>query len=159
MADKGRYKNNLHHAYEYLKKNTELSEASIRGLLGNLMEESTDALNPAAVNASEGAYGIAQWRLDRLDSLRKKTNWNTLEGQLEFLVEELQTPRFKKVYEKLKTETNVAKATKIVMNDYEVAAPDSYSRRLNNSYYDGVDFVGQKALSDEEMAALDFVEK
>jgi hypothetical protein len=47
--------------------------------LGNLYQEST--FNPLALNASEGAFGIAQWRLDRLTNLQNYAASNGLNYQ------------------------------------------------------------------------------
>ena len=53
---------------------------------GNLQQESR--IDPNALN-SIGAYGIAQWLGGRRTNLEKKPNYSTIEGQLEYLWEEL----------------------------------------------------------------------
>ena len=53
---------------------------------GNLQQESR--IDPSALN-SIGAYGIAQWLGGRRTNLEKKPNYSTIEGQLEYLWEEL----------------------------------------------------------------------
>lgn len=55
-------------------------------IAGNLQQESN--INPAALN-SIGAYGIAQWLNGRRTNLEQKPNYSTIEGQLDFLWEEL----------------------------------------------------------------------
>ena len=53
---------------------------------GNLQQESR--IDPSALN-SIGAFGIAQWLGGRRTNLEKKPNYSTIEGQLEYLWEEL----------------------------------------------------------------------
>ncbi len=55
-------------------------------IAGNLQQESR--IDPNALN-SIGAYGIAQWLGGRRTNLEKKPNYSTIEGQLEYLWEEL----------------------------------------------------------------------
>ena len=68
------------------------------GMIGCLQVESTTALNPKAFNSSgggQGAYGIAQWRGERQQSLRNFANQNAngevdrIEVQLAYIVKEL----------------------------------------------------------------------
>jgi hypothetical protein len=49
--------------------NKGLTPEQAAGIVGNLMQESR--LKSDAYNAKEGAYGIAQWRNDRLDGLKQ----------------------------------------------------------------------------------------
>ncbi len=69
-----------------------LTEAQARGITAGIMAESRGdptAFNPAG--GGKGAYGIGQWRGDRLDKLRQRYGTDTpnLAQQIEFLVGEL----------------------------------------------------------------------
>lgn len=73
-----------------------LSRAGVAGVLGNLQVES--GFNPAALNANEGAIGIAQWELGRRTTLQnyarlRGTSETDLTTQLNFLWLELTTTR------------------------------------------------------------------
>ena len=64
-------------------------------LVGNMVQES--GLNPAAINAKEGAYGLLQWRLDRLQRLRDMATARGVDPtdtnlQLDFIGEEMRGP-------------------------------------------------------------------
>lgn len=68
------------------------STTAINGILGNLEIESND--NPGALNAKEGAIGIAQWEGGRRTNLqayaaRRGTSETDLRTQVEFLAQEL----------------------------------------------------------------------
>jgi len=61
-------------------------------LAGNWQQES--GFDPGAWNAKEGAGGMGQWRLDRLDALKKYaaskgTNWTDPDTQIDFALNEL----------------------------------------------------------------------
>ena len=68
----------------FVGKGLSLKQAA--AIAGNLEQESR--INPTIEN-SIGAYGIAQWLGGRKNNLKAKSNYNTLETQLEFLWEEL----------------------------------------------------------------------
>jgi hypothetical protein len=68
------------------------------GIVGNLMRESYQALDPTAVNDTSGAFGIAQWLGTRKDNLmefakEKGTEPTDFETQLEFLAFEIENPQ------------------------------------------------------------------
>ena len=86
------------------------------GLVGNLMQESD--LNPAAVNPSSGATGIAQWLDDRLEKLQTYPNWQSLETQLTFVNWELNNSE-KAAGDALRETTTLADATMVVRTKYE----------------------------------------
>ena len=75
------------------------------GIVGNLMGESGQGLNPNATNKGDGrdgsdSIGIGQWNSDRAAALKayaesKGKSWNDLNTQLEFLHSELQGPERK----------------------------------------------------------------
>lgn len=98
-------------------KNKGLSEAQARGILGNLMQESRG--DHSIVNKHSGAYGLAQWLGPRKQTLMAKYGSNpTLEQQLEFIWEELNTTE-KRAKQKLLETTNVADATRSFAQYYE----------------------------------------
>ncbi len=71
-----------------------LNEPQAAALLGNMRQESS--LNPMAFNAREGAFGMMQWRGDRLDALKsfsasRGLDYRTREAQLAFAPYEART--------------------------------------------------------------------
>jgi hypothetical protein len=86
--------NNTQKAFNFFL-NRRFSPEQSAGILGCLYKESnlnTEAFNPAG--GGRGAYGIAQWRGARLNSLEKYAeasggSKNSLQTQLEFIMEEL----------------------------------------------------------------------
>jgi hypothetical protein len=77
---------NLKTAVQFFK-NKKYTDYQVAAFVGSLLQESQ--LNPTLTN-SKGAYGIAQWLDDRLESLKKfKKGWDTLNVQLEFIEYEL----------------------------------------------------------------------
>ena len=74
--------------YNFLRNSVGLNNASSCGVLGNLYIECS--FNPLAYNSKENAWGICQWRGDRLSKLQSRypNSWKTLDSQLNFLVDE-----------------------------------------------------------------------
>ena len=101
--------------------------------VGNFNAES--GFNTTAHNKKENARGIIQWRLDRLSGLadfakKVKKKWHSLELQLDYSWHEL-TGRYKKVLPALeRNKNNLEECVRIIMDDYEVASPQSYPERL-----------------------------
>ena len=93
--------------YNYLKSKG-FNDAAICGILANVQHESgfrTDALGDSGTS-----YGICQWHAGRWERLKNYCNnnnldWHTLEGQLEYLVWELEN-NYKGVYNTLKNVPN-----------------------------------------------------
>lgn len=80
-------------AMNYLM-NKGLTPEQASGVVGNLMQESR--LNSNAFNQSEGAYGIAQWRKERLENYKSFSSMRGKElsdiyNQLDFIIHELNT--------------------------------------------------------------------
>lgn len=63
------------------------SDAACSGILGNFLTE-TSTIDHTKDDGSR--LGIAQWMGDRYKNLKKRKDWNTLEGQLQFAYEELE---------------------------------------------------------------------
>lgn len=104
------------------------------GIVGNLMQESTPNLNINAVGDGGKSYGIAQWQKDRRTALgtfaKKKPEETTLDDQLKFIEEELNTvPEFKRVRDKLKQAKTSDEAAEIFMSGYEKPSDKKLDRR------------------------------
>ena len=97
-------------------------------IVGGLLQES--GLKPDITN-SIGAYGIAQWLGNRKDTLKAKQNFNTLQTQLNYIAEELNSTE-KVAGDKLKSAKNISEA---------VAAAASYERFKG---YDINSFIGNE---------------
>lgn len=97
-------------------------------IVGGLLQES--GLKPDITN-SIGAYGIAQWLGNRKDTLKAKQNFNTLQTQLNYIAEELNSTE-KVAGDKLKSAKNISEA---------VAAAASYERFKG---YDTNSFIGNE---------------
>ena len=72
-----------------------VSPAATAAILGTLIKETT-TVNPNAINRGDGqdgsdSIGIMQWNSGRAANLRSRPNWQTLEVQLEFAWEEMNT--------------------------------------------------------------------
>lgn len=96
------------------------------GIVGNLMAESTSNLNIKAFNKDEQAYGIAQWRMDRLEGLGKQYSKDpketTLDEQLRYIEHELDSvSRFKGIKKQLQESKNSDEAAQIFRDKYEVS--------------------------------------
>ena len=77
---------------DFLRRELNLNDASLAGILANLQCES--GFNPNKVGDMGNAYGLCQWRGPRLDQMVafcKENGLNpvTKEGQLRFLVHDL----------------------------------------------------------------------
>ena len=102
------------------------AEAWAAGIVGNLMVESTENINPRAHNTKgggQGAYGIAQWRAERQTGLRqfaerRHTNVDDFQTQLEYLMYELRTSE-KSAYNHLKQTNNPTDAAIAFENHFE----------------------------------------
>lgn len=102
------------------------SDEQAAGIVGNLMAESYTTLDIDAFNPIENAYGIAQWRADRLEGLGKQYDKNprdtTLDEQLRYIEHELNNvSRFKGVKQKLQAAKTSDEAAEIFRDQYEVS--------------------------------------
>lgn len=100
------------------------SDEGTAGILGNLQLESN--LDPTNVNASSGAYGIAQWlggRKKNLESYAKSSGGSkdSLETQLEFLMKELNEGKDvpKSLKGKLQSSKSVTGAANLFEKEFE----------------------------------------
>lgn len=67
-----------------------VSLESACGILANINRETGATYDPCITN-SIGATGLCQWLGSRLHALWQREDWNTVQGQLEFLLYELGT--------------------------------------------------------------------
>jgi uncharacterized protein (TIGR02594 family) len=119
-------------AYDHLRGQFTHEQAA--GLVGNFMAESGEHLDPTAVNASEGAIGIAQWRRGRRTSLKnfaeqRHTTEIDFQVQLEFVLHELNGTHARAKREITQC-TTVEKAAIAVREHYEIARTDHDSKRI-----------------------------
>ena len=98
------------------------SAEAIAGIIQNLQRESN--ITPGAVNPSSGATGIAQWLGDRLTALKAAEGpaWNTLQGQVDFLIKEFQG-KFASVFAAANKATTQAQAEAIIRTGFEKPGP------------------------------------
>lgn len=92
------------------------------GIVGNLMQESGQNLSVDVVGDSGTAFGVAQWRGDRLTALRsfaasRGTDWRDFDTQLAFVDHELKTTE-RRAGDLLRSATTVPDAT-AAMISYE----------------------------------------
>lgn len=114
--------------------NKGLSVNQARGILGNLMQESRG--NSNITNKRSGAFGIAQWLGSRKQKLKSRYGNNpTLQQQLEFIWEELNTTEGKAMRELTNSRT-VSDATRAFANHFERAGKSemNMNQRINFAY-------------------------
>jgi len=112
------------------------------GIVANLSLES--GMSTTVLGDDGTAIGLAQWRLDRRSELQRRPNWNTMEGQLDFVDYELKTyPRFGGA--ELRNATSPSRAAEVFTRKYErprdpdgdsakrAARAEEIHRRLMNS--------------------------
>lgn len=92
--------------FKYLTEDMGLNIAAACGILANIQAES--GFNPNLYGDSGSSYGICQWHNDRFTALKNYTaEWNTLQGQLEYLHYELKTT-YPSLWNNLKSASNDA---------------------------------------------------
>ncbi|MBQ3080003.1 MAG: InlB B-repeat-containing protein [Clostridia bacterium] len=101
---------NIEIIYTYLTENYGLNKAAVCGILSNIRSESN--FNPEAIGDSGNAYGICQWNSRRQSLINYCErngfeSWKSLEGQLGYLVYELENNK-KSVGTYLKNVPNTA---------------------------------------------------
>ena len=129
------------------------SEAAAAGVMGNMFGESR--LNPdTAEVGGYGGYGLCQWTFSRKTDLINWCNSNgydyrTLEGQLNFMIYELELPCYQQNLSNYKNLTDVWTATDQWLTYYEGCTVRTeivhWNDRINaaNEYYSQLkDYVG-----------------
>lgn len=115
--------------------NKGLTENQSRGILGNLMQESRG--NHTITNKTSGAFGLAQWLGPRKQRLIAKYGNNpTMEQQLNFIWEELNTTE-KNAFQKLLSTNTISDATRVFATSFERAGKNemNINKRINYAYY------------------------
>lgn len=115
-------------------RNKGLSDAQARGIVGNLMQESRG--NHTAINKSSKAFGLAQWLGPRKERLIQKYGSNpTVQQQLEFIWEELNTTE-NKAFQKLLNTNTISDATKVFAKHFERAGDNemNMNKRIKFAY-------------------------
>ena len=115
-------------------RNKGLSDAQARGIVGNLMQESRG--NYTAINKSSKAFGLAQWLGPRKERLIQKYGSNpTVQQQLEFIWEELNTTE-NKAFQKLLNTNTISDATKVFAKHFERAGSNemNMNKRIKFAY-------------------------
>jgi N-acetylmuramoyl-L-alanine amidase len=112
-----------------------LTKEQAAGIVGNLMVESYDTLNPSATNGD--AYGIAQWLGGRHQALiafakSKGKPVDDLGVQLDYLWSEL-TGNEKASLASIKTTSTTDAAAKAFFDDFERANDSSLPKRQSNA--------------------------
>ena len=123
--------------YTELKKVTKLNDFAIAGIMANLFQES--GFNPQAFNKNGnncGAYGLAQWRGDRiqtLSDLSKSSNLkiNDYKLQIKMLNNEL-SGLFKYTLNALKNVNSYQDATKIFYCTFEITTKGTLNFNVSN---------------------------
>jgi hypothetical protein len=95
-----------------------LNATQLAGILANLQRES--GFDPTKVGSS-GDTGIAQWVGDRLTALKAAEGpaWNTIQGQIDFLLKELQG-QFSGVLTKMRSARTSEQSSQIFGGGFEV---------------------------------------
>lgn len=118
---------------KYLMSNLHLTEIQVCGLVGNfLIEDST--LDPVVENEI-GCYGIVQWCGPRKTNLKeiRPNDYNTIDGQLAFVVWEMTGTSYPNTYAALRNATTIDKATEIIFDNYEGPQDKSLPKRKNKA--------------------------
>lgn len=118
-----------------------LTKDQAAGIVGNLMQESTAAIDPKAKNAT-GHRGIAQWDKNRwgnFEKWAKKNNLdvNTREAQLQWIMEEMRTGAGGLSLKTLKGAKTSKQAAHLFVKQYERSGEEpgdaGYEARIKNA--------------------------
>jgi len=123
------------------------SDIVIAGFLGNFQVETNFIASQIFSESSDpenslSNIGLAQWQGGRKNQLIQKYDYNTIEGQMDFLQFELTKGNFKQVGQKLiklsNAEENAMIAARIIREEYEIASTD---QEYKTSYDNRVQFA------------------
>jgi hypothetical protein len=133
-ATPNRSGDNTKAVWDYFVREHGFTEEAAAGILGNLMQESTPSVDPKMFQKNGPGRGIVQWTVDERwaelvswAQTRQLDPWN-LRTQLDWLVIEMK--RYK-VYDRLKTYTNVIEAVRYFERTVERAGKPMYEKRNN----------------------------
>lgn len=109
------------------------------GIVGNLQQESGANLDPKIVGTERDgskAYGIAQWRLDRVTKFKelygKDLTSASLQEQLEYVQWEL-TNRYANAGAMLKRAKTAQEAAAVIDAAYEISSGEARGKRIGNA--------------------------
>jgi len=108
----------------FIKKGLTPEQAA--GIAGNLYHESRFKPNVFGDNGT--SYGIAQWHNERFAALKRFPNWDTIDGQLNYLWYELNTSE-KKSLINLKQTSTPQEASAVFARDFERGLSQNYKTR------------------------------
>jgi hypothetical protein len=116
----------------------QLGAVQAAAIVGNLLVESGEHIDPSAKNPTSGAFGIAQWlggRYDNLVAYAKSQNKPVTDftTQLNFLWSELSGPYKASVLDPLMKTSDIAAAATLVEEHYEVAGGAALSKRISDA--------------------------
>jgi hypothetical protein len=110
-----------------------LAKHQAAGIVGNLQNESTPAIVPWGVSGDNGtAHGSAQWRLDRLDALKR------------MYPDTYQTPEAQQAFMRHELDTTHGAAYKAIQ---QAQSPEEAARAFNKLYEISADTTGNRAAS------------
>lgn len=117
----------------FLMKNG-LSKAGASGILGNLQKES--GLNTGAIGDGGTSFGVAQWHNQRWDALKqyansKNADIKNIETQLGFLLQELKSPKYSDLMNKLSNTEDPIEAARLFSYKFERPAKYDFARENN----------------------------
>ena len=117
-----------------------LTKEQAAGIVGNLMQESTAAIDPMANNGTH--RGIAQWDKNRWANFekfakKKGLDVNSREAQLQWIMEEMRTGSGGLGIERFKKTKTAAEAAALFVKDYERSGEKpgeaGYDKRISNA--------------------------
>lgn len=137
-------KDNIERSYNYFI-GKQLTPHQAAGILGNLRQESGEAINPKSNQPNGPGRGIAQWseggrwdHLVRWAAKQKKSDGSVgrdpeaLDTQLDFIWYELTVvPRWKETLKPLRESKDYKEAVRVFLEKYEVAGDPRIERRYN----------------------------
>jgi hypothetical protein len=109
--------------------------------VGNLYQES--GLNPTADESGGDGYGLAQWTIpSRKNPLITRPNYKTLQVQLDYIIEELNSSAaFKAINNEIKATTNISDATLTIRTKYEMPLESAANDAVRLAY---AEFIFEK---------------
>jgi len=138
-----------------------LTPVQAAGIVGNLQAESNFDTTVVGKADNMGSIGIAQWHSERkqglLDFAKKRgERYDNLTTQLDYVVEELNSPAYAKAMQGLNSAKNPQEAAIAFMNHYEKPAEwakkQSVGQRvgvansiLSGTPYENVDYISEQA--------------
>ena len=92
--------------YNFIRTELDLPGAAAAGIMANMWSESR--WNPNALGDGGTSYGLCQWHNTRWDRLKQFCSnngydWETIEGQLHFLKEELSAAGYASMLEQMRS--------------------------------------------------------